>query len=275
MFKDEAAAVCNTARGKLNLLEKNPLGYLIMSMLAGLFIGLGSILMGTVGGLFTAGGAYSTRLINGLVFSVGLCLGTMAGAEFVGTMKANHATKTEQYFTTSLAIVPLQLMAVAGFRKTESWGKIAKLWVICWVGNLIGSVITAAIFTGTGLATGDIGTYMANLAVTKASGGMVDLFAKAVMCNICVCLAIWCGAKMKSEGGKIAMNVCCVVTFVTCGFEHSVANMTFFAVGLMNPNGMAISMSGVIMNLIVVTIGNMIGGIICVALPYYLISKDK
>ena len=255
MFKDEAAAVCNTARGKLNLLEKNPLGYLIMSMLAGLFIGLGSILMGTVGGLFTAGGAYSTRLINGLVFSVGLCLVTMAGAEL---------------FTGNNFV-----MAVAGFRKTESWGKIAKLWVICWVGNLIGSVITAAIFTGTGLATGDIGTYMAHLAVTKASGGMVDLFAKAVMCNICVCLAIWCGAKMKSEGGKIAMNVCCVVTFVTCGFEHSVANMTFFAVGLMNPNGMAISMSGVIMNLIVVTIGNMIGGIICVALPYYLISKDK
>ena len=48
MFKDEAAAVCNTARGKLNLLEKNPAGYLMMSMLAGLFIGLGSILMGTV-----------------------------------------------------------------------------------------------------------------------------------------------------------------------------------------------------------------------------------
>ena len=100
MFKDEAAAVCNTAKGKLNLLEKNPAGYLVMSMLAGLFIGLGSVLMGTVGGLFTAGGAYSTRLINGLVFSVGLCLVTMAGAEL---------------FTGNNFV-----MAVAGFRKTES-----------------------------------------------------------------------------------------------------------------------------------------------------------
>ena len=196
MFKDEAAAVCNTARGKTESVGKKSgrLSYDVHA--AGLFIGLGSILMGTVGGLFTAGGAYSTRLINGLVFSVGLCLVTMAGAEL---------------FTGNNFV-----MAVAGFRKTESWGKIVKLWVICWIGNLIGSVITAAILPAQELATGDIGTYMANLAVTKASGGVIDLFAKAVMCNICVCLAIWCGAKMKSEGGKIAHEhmLCCNLRYL-------------------------------------------------------------
>jgi nitrite transporter NirC len=256
VFKDEINAVCNTASGKLNLLEKNPAGYWIMSFLAGMYIGLGSILMGVVGGVFTGGGSYATKLACGIVFSVGLCFVTMAGAEL---------------FTGNNFV-----MAVAGFKKTASWAGIAKLWIICWLGNLLGSVVASAIFTMTGIpASGDIGTFFATTAANKMAGTPANLFAKAILCNICVCVAIWCGAKLKSEGAKIAMNFCCVTTFVTCGFEHSIANMTFLSIGLMNPNGMAVSFGGFLYNLIIVTLGNMVGGIVFVALPYYLISKDN
>ncbi len=257
MFKDEITAVGNTAKAKLNLLEKNFLGYMLMSVLAGLYIGLGCIIMGTVGGVFTAGGSYATKLMNGLVFSVGLCFVTMAGAEL---------------FTGNNFV-----MAVGALKKTVTWGEAAKLWVICWIGNLIGSVLTALLFTLTGIpAAGDIGTFLANTAASKMGGTPMNLLAKAIFCNICVCIAIWCGAKLKSEGAKIALNFCCVVTFVTCGFEHSVANMTFLTIGLLNPNGVTgIAMSGFLYNLAIVTIGNMIGGIVCVALPYFLIAKTK
>lgn len=81
MFGEEYQAACNAAKGKLNLLEKNPLGYFMSSCMAGLFIGLGSILMCIVGGYFSAGGSYATKLISGLIFSVGLCFVVMAGAE--------------------------------------------------------------------------------------------------------------------------------------------------------------------------------------------------
>ena len=249
MFREETTAVCGAAKKKIALLENNPLGYWLMSILAGLFIGLGSVLMGVVGGVFTAGGAYSTKLVCGSVFAVGLCLVTVAGAEL---------------FTGNNFV-----MAMAGFRKEISWGKIVKLWVICWLGNLIGSVLTALVFHMTGIGAGDIGTFLANTASAKANGEAVPLFMKAILCNI------WCGTKLKSEGAKLAMNFACVMTFVTCGFEHSIANMTFLTIGLLNPMEMAVPVTGVIMNLVIVTIGNMIGGIVCVALPYYLIAREK
>ena len=154
-------------------------------------------------------------------------------------------------------------MACGALKKEVSWGKAVKLWIVCYLGNLIGSVVGGGLFTLTGLATGDVGAFLANAAAAKIAGEPMQLFAKAILCNICVCLAVWCSIKMKTEGGKIAMAVAGVVTFVTCGFEHSIANMTFFTMG------------GCLYNLLIVTVGNMIGGILFVAVPYYLISKSK
>ena len=71
------------------------------------------------------------------------------------------------------------------------------------------------------------------------------------------------------------MAFCGVTTFVTCGFEHSIANMTFMTIGLLNPNGAAVSIGGFFYNLAIVTLGNMVGGILFVAVPYYLISRNK
>lgn len=249
-------AVSNAAKGKLSLLEKNPAGYFLAAMLAGMYIAFGCALMGVVGGVFTGGGSYATKLVCGIVFSVGLCMVTMGGAEL---------------FTGNNFV-----MTIGGLSGAVSWGKVCKLWCVCWLGNLAGSVLTGLIFTMTGIpASGDIGVYMAGAAATKMSSDAMVLFSKAILCNICVCVAIWCGTKLKSEGAKIAMNFCCVTTFVTCGFEHSVANMTFLTVGLLNPNGAAVSFSGLVYNLIIVTLGNMVGGIVFVALPYWIISRKK
>ena len=147
--------------------------------------------------------------------------------------------------------------------------------MICWIGNLVGSVLFAAIFTLTGIpGSGDIGAFFASTAAGKVAGTPMNLFTKAIFCNICVCVAIWCGTRLKSEGAKLAMCLACVVTFVTCGFEHSVANMTFLSIGLMN-QAADVAIGGVIYNLVIVTIGNVIGGVVFVALPYYLTAKAK
>ncbi len=253
MFRNEIEAVGNTAKNKLGLLEKNPLGYVLMSILAGVFIGFGSIMMGIVGGVMA--GQSAQKLICGIVFSVGLCLVTVAGAEL---------------FTGNNFV-----MAVGSFTGAVSWAKTIKLWVVCYIGNLIGSVATAALFVLTGLDTDATGTFLSNAAAAKMAGAPLNLFTKAIFCNMLVCLAIWCGAKLKSEGAKIAMNFCCVATFVTCGFEHSVANMTFLTIGLMNPMEATVSIGGFFYNLLIVTAGNMVGGVLLIALPYYLIAKEK
>lgn len=255
MFQDDYKAASNGALAKVNLLEKNPVGYTISAFMAGLYIAFGSILMGFVGGCLA--GQPSQKLVCGIVFSVGLCFVTMAGAEL---------------FTGNNFI-----MTVGSLKKTVTWGQTVKLWIVCYLGNLVGSVAGAAIFTMTGICQSNeaVGEFFANAAATKMAGTPSNLFAKAVLCNILVCIAIWCGTRLKSEGARIAMNFCCVGTFVTCGFEHSIANMTFLSIGLMNPMDKAVSLGGFFYNLGIVTLGNMVGGILFVAVPYYFISKEK
>lgn len=256
MYESDIEAVSTTAKNKANFMDKNMLGFFLMSMMAGAYIALGSILMGVVGGVLTAAGAAGTKLICGLVFSVGLCMVTTAGSEL---------------FTGNNLV-----MSIGGFTKSVSWGKVAKYWAICWLGNLAGSVVAAVLFTLTGIpAGGDIGTFLANTAATKMAGTPMNLFTKAILCNICVCIAIWCGVRLKTECAKLIMCICCVVVFVTCGFEHSVANMTFLTIGLLNPNGADVSLAGAVYNLVLVTLGNMVGGVVFVALPYYLTGRAK
>jgi nitrite transporter NirC len=101
------------------------------------------------------------------------------------------------------------------------------------------------------------------------------LLMRGILCNILVCLATWCSFKCKSESAKLIMIFWCLFVFITAGFEHSVANMTLLTIGLFAPDGANVSIIGYIYNIAVVTFGNMIGGAIFLALPYYIISKKK
>ncbi|MGI6095622.1 MAG: formate/nitrite transporter family protein [Lachnospiraceae bacterium] len=256
MFKDEMMAVCNAAQGKMKLLRENLPGYVIASFMAGLYIALGCIFMGVVGGYLSAANSPATKLVSGLVFSIGLCCVTMAGAEL---------------FTGNNFV-----MTAASLRKAVSWGDTVTLWIVCYLGNLAGSVVAAGVFTMTGIPGGEVvGTFFANGAAAKVSDTVSALFAKGILCNICVCVAVWCGIKMKTEAAKLVMNFCCISAFVACGFEHSVGNMTYLTIALLNPMGVDVTISGVIYNLAVVTVGNIVGGALFVAVPYYIIAKNK
>lgn len=252
MFRDEYAGVGNAAKGKLNLLNSSPVGYVVASMMAGFFIAFGGFVMLMVGGNLGTTGA--GKLLMAASFAAALSLVVMAGAEL---------------FTGNNFV-----MASAAFTGEVKWGDAIKLWIVCYIGNLAGSLLAAVMFHLTGLAGGAVGEVIATVAAAKMGGVALNLFVKAIFCNMLVCLAVWCGARMKSESGKLIMIFWCIYVFVVCGFEHSVANMTIMASGLLDPNGVAgLSVGGYVYNLAVVTIGNMIGGILFVAWPYYMIQK--
>ena len=254
MFRDEFTSVCNSAKGKLNLLNNNPVGYVIAAVMAGIFIAFGGFVMLTVGGNLGTTGA--GKVVMSASFAAALSLVVMAGAEL---------------FTGNNFV-----MASGAMAGEVKWGDAVKLWVICYVGNLVGSLLAAVIFHFAGLASGAVGETIATVAAAKMGGAPVALFMKAIFCNMLVCLAVWCGAKMKTESGKLVMIFWCIFVFVVCGFEHSVANMTIMAAGLLDPNGVAgLSIGGYVYNLVIVTIGNMIGGILFVAWQYYMIQKSK
>ena len=254
MFKDEFTAVCNGAKGKLNLLNNNPVGYFIASMVAGVFIAFGGFVMLSVGGhVGTTGGG---KVVMAVSFAAALSLVVMDGA---GLFSGNNF-----------------VMASAAYAGEVKWADVVKLWVVCYIGNLVGSLLAAVMFHFTGLATGAVGEVIATVAAAKMGGTALALFMKGIFCNVLVCLAVWCCTKMKTESGKLVMIFWCIFVFVFCGFEHSVANMTIMASGLLDPNGVAgLSIGGYVYNLVIVTIGNMIGGAILVAGPYYLIQKSK
>lgn len=253
MFKDEYNAVCNAGAGKMNLLKKNPAGYFVAALVAGMFISLGSFVAFTLGSVLSAGEAASwTKAAQACAFSSALSLVVMAGAEL---------------FTGNNFV-----MAAAALRKTVSWGDAAKLWAVCWTGNLIGSLLSVAVFQLTGLPSGDTAAYFGQVAAAKVGLDPVALLARAVLCNILVCLAVWCATKMKTESGKLIMIFWCIFVFMVSGFEHSVANMS--VIGVAVANGM-VGIGQYCYNVILATVGNMVGAIVFVALPYHIISKEK
>lgn len=254
MFNDEFTAAANGAAGKLKLLNNNPLGYFMLSVLAGAYIGFGILLVFTLSGALD--GAPYTKLVMGCCFGVALSLVIIAGAElFTGN----------------------NLVMTAGvLRKTVTIGDAAKLWVVCWIGNLVGSALLAAIFSLTGLYSDATLSAMTGAAAGKMTAGFIPLLTRGMLCNTLVCLAVWCGFRAKSDAGKLIMVFWCLLAFFATGFEHSIANMTLLTLALINNGGNeAITMGGYWYNLVVVTLGNMLGAILFVALPYHLASKQK
>lgn len=221
---------------------------LALAVLAGAFIAFGAMVF-TVTVTDSTLGYGPTRLLGGIAFSLGLVLVVVAGAEL---------------FTGNALIV----MAWAD-------GKVAlpallRNWVIVYAGNLIGSVATAfaVVMSGvmaSGTAPGDTAIAIAE---AKLALPPVEAFWRGVLCNALVCLAVWLSFGARSVGGKIAAIILPISAFVALGFEHSIANMYFIPLGMMLTDNA--DLQGFMLNLVPVTIGNIIGGGGGVALAYYL-----
>lgn len=256
MFRDTYLNICNAASGKLTLLEKNPLGFFISSMVAGMFISFGGFLAMSVGGYATAAGCTLIKPLTALTFSAALSLVLMAGCEL---------------FTGNNLV-----MTAAALEGNVKWGQVLRLWIICWLGNLAGSWVMVLLFYFSGAGSGEaVAAFFASTAAAKVALGPVQLVIRGILCNICVCLAVWCGFRLKNECAKLIMAVWCIQIFMVCGFEHSVANMSIIGVALLNPAGEIIPVSGYIVNLLLVTVGNVIGGAVFVALPYFAIAREN
>ena len=253
MFKDEYKALCNGGVGKVNLLKKNPLGYFVSAMVAGMFISFGSFVAFTLGAVINGSNlAALTKVMQAFAFASALSLVVMAGAEL---------------FTGNNLV-----MSAASIRKAVTWADTVKLWIVCWIGNLVGSLISVVAFHFSGVDTGATGEYFISISTTKVGLEPFPLLIRAILCNILVCLAVWCATKMKSESGKLIMIFWCIFVFMVCGFEHSIANMSILGVGVANGG---ITIGQYCYSVLLATVGNMIGGVVFTALPYHVISKEK
>jgi nitrite transporter NirC len=253
MFQEDFLSVVNASKNKAGFFRRSPFKFFVASMLAGMFVGFGILLIFSIGGYLT--GYPFAKIIMGACFGIALSLVIMAGSEL---------------FTGSNMV-----MSAGLFSKAVSLTDVLKLWIVCLIGNWLGSFILAWLFYKAGLAQGPIGEFIASASAAKMNIPLIPLFVRGILCNILVCLAIWCSFRLKSESGKLIMIFWCLFAFITSSFEHSIANMTLLSISLFAPFDAAISLSGYFYNILTVTLGNMVGGILFVALPYYIISSKK
>ena len=213
MFNEEINKVAVAAKAKSDLLKNNKLGYFVSAMLAGVFVGMAIMLIFTIGGLLTAASSPATKIVMGIAFGGALSLVVFAGSEL---------------FTGNNFI-----MAVGSLNKSLSWIDTIKVWIVSFIGNLVGSILAGYMFYLTGLAKGPVGEFIANTSATKMSLPVQELFFRGLFCNMLVCLAVWCTFRCKDDVSKLIMIFWCLFIFITAGFEHSVANMTLLTIGLL------------------------------------------
>jgi nitrite transporter NirC len=251
MYHETIDQFAETAAKKVKAIADNPLGFFIASMLAGAYVGLGIIAIFSIG----QGLDPSVRsLVMGLTFAIALTLVVFAGAEL---------------FTGHTMIMTLGVL-----RGKATPGGLASSWIMTWLGNLLGATLVATLFWlgGGGAILKSGADLIFNTADAKMHAVPLALVAKGILCNWLVCLALWMSARTTSDMAKCIMIFWCLFAFVASGFEHSVANMTVFAIALLGAHPDTITIGGAFYNLLWVSLGNIIAGVVFVASAYVLAS---
>jgi formate/nitrite transporter len=248
---------------------RDAIALVVLGLLAGAFIALGAIFMTAV---LTGAGELPwgvARLLGGLVFSLGLILVIVGGAElFTGDS--------------------LMIVACASGRITL--GALLRAWSLVYVGNVAGAMGTALLvfLAGQhGLGGGAVGQTALAIASAKAALPTVQLFFLAVLCNVLVCLAVWMSFSARSTTDKVMVIVPPITAFVAAGFEHSIANLYLLPYGLAvkawaGPDFWAaigqdagayatLTAAGALHNIVVATLGNLVGGSLMVGAVYWFV----
>jgi formate/nitrite transporter len=222
------------------------------------------VILGVLGGAFIAFGAMAytvvitgstlgfgpTRLMGGMAFALGLILVLVGGAEL---------------FTGNTLIV----MAWAARRITLA--QLLRNWSLSFIANAIGAFGSVALVAWSGvlaLDNGGVARSAIAIATAKAELDFGAAFFRGILCNVLVCLAVWLSFACRDVASKILAIVFPIAAFVALGFEHSVANLYLLPIGDLAA-GRAIDAGALLRNLVPVTLGNIIGGGVLVALVYW------
>jgi len=226
---------------------------IVLSLLAGFYIAFGAQLatMVTHDAAAHVGNGIA-RFLGGSVFSIGLMLVIICGAElFTGNT----------------------LLAKAALHGEIPWFKIAENWGIVIVGNLVGSLILAWLMVSSELwQTGRVTEHVVAIATAKCELSFGVAFIRGILCNWLVCLAVFMATAARDICGKMLACYAPIMAFVASGFEHSVANMYFIPLGMLCAPE-AVTWGGLVANLVPVTLGNLVGGAGMVGLVAFVIYR--
>ena len=240
------------------VLTQSRLRTLVLSLLAGFYIGFGAELATVVTQDATAfTGKGMAALLGGSVFSLGLMLVVICGAElFTGN----------------------SLLTSSALHGEITWRHLLENWGIVIVGNLAGSLFFAGLMFESQLWTnGNLADHSIKIAAAKCQLPFTVALVRGILCNWLVCLAVFMATAARDVSGKMLACYVPIMAFVASGFEHSVANMYFIPTGLLLAEEMGREVPGLSWvacfrdNLLPVTLGNILGGVLFVAFAYWYV----
>ena len=210
---------------------------ILLGVIAGIFISLGATLFGVA---TSFGPEY--RLIGAALFSIGLILVVFL--------------KVQLFTGNNLMIIPL----ITG---EEKFKPIARNWAFVYMGNFIGAMLAVSFAFVSVTYFEDLSQNLVSIAKLKTGYGFVTALGKAILCNTLVCLAITLGVTLSSPLKKTVGIIIPITIFVFMGFEHSIANMFFIPLGLfLEGVSFEVGVQLFLKNIIPVTIGNILGGLV-------------
>lgn len=252
MYQETISKCAANAARIVKLNRENPIGFWISSAMAGAYVGLGIILIFTLGNSIDV----SIRpLVMGATFGIALTLVVIAGSEL---------------FTGHTMFFAFGVKA-----KTVTHGQMWSILPQTWLGNLLGSIFVAALFFYGGSNLLSTNTSLVHTAaLNKISLPALDLFFRGMLCNWLVCLAIWMANRVEGSAKFLAIWWC-LLAFIACGYEHSVANMTLFALSWFGNHSEQYTLLGVGHNLLWVSLGNLVSGAVFMGLGYWYSTPSK
>lgn len=244
------------------------------AILAGMMIAMGAAISSVAAHSITNVGL--ARLAAAVVFPVGLMMVVLLGAElFTGDCLA-------------------AISVMDGKQKVKD---VVRLLVLVYFGNFVGAAATAILISTCGqldYSSGLLGAYTIKVAIGKVNLSFLQCLTSGILCNILVCAAVLMAVGAKDVTGKLLACFFVIMLFVTAGFEHCVANMYYITAGLLaarNPEYLETAKNAygfatdqlaslnvfnyLVGNLLPVTIGNVIGGIVCLGAPLLYLNSDK
>jgi nitrite transporter NirC len=234
--------------------------YLVNAAFAGAYVGVAVVLLLSVAGPLAAGKSAATKLVQGSVFGIALTLVVFAGSEL---------------FTGNVMYM-LQGLRAGKVKPTD----LAAVWAASLFGNLVGSIGFAAMVNaggtlGAGAAPGKLGAGEALVksivdSKNAATGG--QLFWRSVLCNALVCLALWMAGRTKSDAAKLVVLWWALFAFIASGFEHSIANMTIFSLGIFEGHA---QWADLFRNLAWTVPGNIVGGGLLIGVGYDFVGRGR
>jgi nitrite transporter len=242
---------------------RSPGLYLISGALAGIYIGVGVVLLIMASGPFNAANSPATKLVQGLVFGIALTLVIFAGAELC---TGNMMTMVHGLFDRvrgagpAAAVSVIVASFVANFVGAGLFG-----WLIEESGVL---GITTPGHPAPGLAT------LTGIVASKSAESAGQLFFRGVLCNFLVCLAVWMAARTRADGAKLVLIFWCLLAFICSGFEHVVANMDIYWMGIFAHLPHA-TWANFGTNLLFSGLGNLVGGGLLVGAVYGALGRRR